>query len=126
MHYEELLEAWEESFIELGYKQGSFNTFILQFGEIISVLSLRVSTVKKDFDIDMGIIFRKLYDDRAWKNIKIEHSHIGQALFTVLKRMGEPREYLEELLSYDPTDYSKVELRNIQTIKELFKEKVIP
>lgn len=126
MDFEELIDAWADAFIELGYKQASFNNWVLQIGEIFSVLTLRVDTKKRDFDIDMGIIFKKLYDGRSWKNIKLEHSHIGQALFTILKKMGESKEYLEELLSYDPTDYSEVELKNISTIRNLFKEKVIP
>jgi hypothetical protein len=126
MDYEELIDAWADSFIELGYKEASFNNWILQTGEIISVLSLRVDTKKRDFNIDMGIIFKKLYEGRSWKNIKIEHAHIIQGVYNILKKMGESKEYLDELLSYDPTDYSEVELKNISAIMELFKNKVIP
>ena len=126
MDYEVLIEAWEDSFIELGYKEASFNNWFLQIGEIISVLSLRVDTRKRDFNIDLGIIFKKLYDGRSWKNIKIEHSHIGQGLYSILYKMGESRVYLDELLSYDPTDYSEVELKNISAFMDLFKKKVIP
>jgi hypothetical protein len=126
MDFDVLIDAWADSFIELGYKQASFNNWVLEIGEIFSVLSLRVDTKKMDFDIDMGIIFKKLYDGRSWKNIRIEHAHLGQALYNILKKMGESKEYLDKLLSYDPTDYSEVELKNISAVMNLFKNKVIP
>ena len=126
MDWEELMDAWADSFIELGYKQASFNNWFLQMGEIISVLSLRVDTKKRDFNIDMGIIFKKLYDGRSLKNSKFEHAHIIHDLYYLLFKMGESKEYLDELLTYDPTDFSQVELKNILTIMDLFKEKVIP
>jgi hypothetical protein len=87
---------------------------------------LRVDTQKRDFNVDMGIIFKKLYDGRSWKNIKFEHAHIIHDLFYFLFKMGESEEYLNELFSYDPTDYSEVELKNISAIMDLFKNKVIP
>lgn len=126
MDYDVLIDAWADSFIELGYKEASFNNWFLQTGEIISVLSLRVNTKKRDFNIDMGIIFEKLYDGRSLKNIRFEHSHIIHDLYYLLIKMGESQGYLDELLTYDPTDYSEFELKNILAIMDLFKKKVIP
>jgi hypothetical protein len=127
MDHQELLKIWEPIFEKLGYQESKGNSWIAETQELIIVLSLKVHIEEKNFYIDIGIIFKKLYDYSTLKVPALEYLDIGQGLYYILYLMGEWEYYLNNLFSYDPDTNTDDEIKNnISEIGMLFQTKVVP
>ena len=127
MDWTDVLTIWESNFEKLGYWESEFNNWVSETQELIIVLCVRVNTREKDFAIDMGIIFKKRYNDHSLKTPVFDDHDIGQGLYNILEDMGELEYYLNNLFCYDPDINTDAEVTdNISELVMLFQKKVIP
>lgn len=125
MENKEVLKHIESSFKELGCIKAQKKSWVLEMPEIAIVLKARTSSWSKDFYIDLGIIFKRLYPNKELKTTNIDECHIGHELVSILQlQFKEGQGDVEKLFSYGPPETEV--LGNISTLIGLIRNKVVP
>jgi hypothetical protein len=118
MNYTEFIEEMYPSMAGLGYKKGNETNWTLRMPEIMVISYVVFNSDGSRFDIELGILFNQLYDDRSWKKCRRGHEHIKTTLYTLLQTMGEPQQELDEVFSYS----SNIQLRTAQDLLAVTRE----
>jgi hypothetical protein len=127
MDRKEFIEEMYPSMAGLGYKKATETNWILPMPEIMIISYVVFNSDGSRFDIELGILFNQLYDDRSWRKCRRGHEHLKTTLYTLLQAMEEPQQELDEVFSYSPLEKDETNMNwNIGAVCRLYEKKVLP
>jgi hypothetical protein len=127
MNCKEFIEEMYPSMAGLGYKKATETNWILSMPEIMVISYVVFYPDVSRFDIELGVLFNQLYDDRSWRKSRRGHEHMKTTLYTLLQTMGEPQKELDEVFYYSPLEKDEIEMNwNIGAVCRLYDKKVLP